>query len=248
MSRGDIIKSSVAQVYSHPRIVKHYAKRHVLGLHEAEGRIIERYCTTPGKLLDIGCGVGRISVALARKGHDVQGVDISEGMVRKARQLDTQHLVTYRTGDIASITLAKGVFDYALFLSAGICHIPFEEMISVLRRIYDALRPGGVFIFSCYIRPTFLLPLRLSSSFFLTSMRMLLHKGIFPRALSEYYRSKIHGVRSGYWLYHRVYTISHMRSMLPSAALALEYFTYGHLLCSDYQKEKGIVLFVCRTR
>jgi 2-polyprenyl-3-methyl-5-hydroxy-6-metoxy-1,4-benzoquinol methylase len=39
------------------------------------------------KILDIGCGTGRHSLELARRGYDVTGIDLSESMIDKARSL-----------------------------------------------------------------------------------------------------------------------------------------------------------------
>ncbi|MDP3443326.1 MAG: class I SAM-dependent methyltransferase, partial [Ignavibacteria bacterium] len=37
------------------------------------------------KILDIGCGTGRHSIELAKRGYDVTGIDLSESMLAKAR-------------------------------------------------------------------------------------------------------------------------------------------------------------------
>jgi ubiquinone/menaquinone biosynthesis C-methylase UbiE len=41
---------------------------------------------TPGQVLELACGTGRIAIALAKAGHEVTGVDISEGMLTIARR------------------------------------------------------------------------------------------------------------------------------------------------------------------
>src|SRR5262245_35344471 len=42
----------------------------------------ERHCDRPGRLLDLGCGTGRLLVPFARRGYWVLGVDLSEEMLR----------------------------------------------------------------------------------------------------------------------------------------------------------------------
>src|SRR5262245_65943651 len=44
----------------------------------------ERYFDRPGRLLDLGCGTGRLLVSFARRDYWVLGVDLSEEMLRVA--------------------------------------------------------------------------------------------------------------------------------------------------------------------
>src|SRR4051812_12164724 len=46
---------------------------------------------TKGKALDFGCGLGRLTQALARKFEHVTGVDVSEEMIRRATELLPPH-------------------------------------------------------------------------------------------------------------------------------------------------------------
>jgi SAM-dependent methyltransferase len=45
----------------------------------------ERAFPVPGRLLDLGCGTGRLCLHFARKGYDCVGVDLSEEMLARAR-------------------------------------------------------------------------------------------------------------------------------------------------------------------
>jgi 2-polyprenyl-3-methyl-5-hydroxy-6-metoxy-1,4-benzoquinol methylase len=55
------------------------------------------------RVLDVACGHGRASRALASLGADVLGVDISAELVARARSIEDEHPlgVTYRVADIA---------------------------------------------------------------------------------------------------------------------------------------------------
>jgi 2-polyprenyl-3-methyl-5-hydroxy-6-metoxy-1,4-benzoquinol methylase len=44
-----------------------------------------------GRILDAGCGSGRWSVALAREGYPVHGLDVSPQAIRLARELAREH-------------------------------------------------------------------------------------------------------------------------------------------------------------
>ena len=67
---------------------------HVLGLATLAGLPV-RF----GSALDFGCGVGRLSLALATRFESVVGVDIAEGMLDAARRLDAEHRVQFVLND-----------------------------------------------------------------------------------------------------------------------------------------------------
>src|SRR5262245_32894835 len=48
--------------------------------------VAERWFPSPGRLLDLGCGTGRLLIPFARKNFQVVGVDLSEPMLAVARQ------------------------------------------------------------------------------------------------------------------------------------------------------------------
>src|SRR3954454_14234764 len=51
---------------------------------ELDQRFVARHCPTPGRLLDLGCGTGRVAIPLAGRGHRVTAVDLSAEMLRVA--------------------------------------------------------------------------------------------------------------------------------------------------------------------
>lgn len=101
----------------------------------------------PGSfILDYGCGPGRISLMLARKGFRVLGVDPSPAMIATARQqpidaLDIEFQVsTASPGDLPKVPYA------AIVCSSVIEYIPEPEQL--LRWFSAALRPSGILIIS----------------------------------------------------------------------------------------------------
>jgi SAM-dependent methyltransferase len=98
----------------------------------------------PGRAaLDFGCGTGRSSRFLRRLGFEVTGIDISEDMLRKARQTDPGG--DYRRvadGDLGP--LAPG---YDLALSAfTFDNIPAENKLSLFKQLARLLKPQGVLV------------------------------------------------------------------------------------------------------
>ncbi|WP_172632619.1 class I SAM-dependent methyltransferase [Methanotorris igneus] len=65
------------------------------------------------KILDVGCGTGFLSLILAELGHEVVGIDLSEGMLNKAREkaknlgLDIEFMV----GDAENLPFEDNTFD-----------------------------------------------------------------------------------------------------------------------------------------
>jgi 2-polyprenyl-3-methyl-5-hydroxy-6-metoxy-1,4-benzoquinol methylase len=101
-------------------------------------------------ILDVGCGTGRHSVALARHGFCVTGVDLSEHMLEKARaraaEADTK--VTFIQHDAATFE-SEPVFEAAIGLCEGAMGLlgqdddTIDRDLAVLRNIYAALKPNG---------------------------------------------------------------------------------------------------------
>jgi SAM-dependent methyltransferase len=114
-------------------------------LAEVDFVIAELQLPAGGWLLDIGCGTGRHAVELAKRGYQVTGVDISEGMLAEARQaaqaagvaLDLIH------ADATRFTAARQ-YDGAVCLCEGAFSLlgmdddPIEHDLAILRNVYCA--------------------------------------------------------------------------------------------------------------
>jgi SAM-dependent methyltransferase len=103
----------------------------------------------PGaSVLDMGCGPGRHSLELARRGYQVTGVDRTRYFLDQARaRADQEGLnVEFMEGDIRDFS-RPGAFDAALsmFTTFGYFADP-EENLSVLSGIFHSLKEGGSFI------------------------------------------------------------------------------------------------------
>ena len=108
------------------------------------------------KILDAGCGLGRISVELAALGLDVTGVDIIQSELDAARESAEAEGVplTLINHDLRSFQ-APEQFDCAinLYTSFGYC-ATIEEDMKILKNIADSVKTGGTFIMECTSRET----------------------------------------------------------------------------------------------
>ena len=103
----------------------------------------------PGpKALDLCCGMGRISLELARQGFAVTGVDITASFLETAREdaLYERLDIEYVQADARSF-VRPGFFDTAvnLYISFGYFEDPAEDLL-VARNVFESLKPGGSFI------------------------------------------------------------------------------------------------------
>ncbi|NEA34872.1 class I SAM-dependent methyltransferase [Streptomyces sp. SID13031] len=98
----------------------------------------------PSRVLDLGCGSGvPVALTLAEAGHQVTGVDLSEVQVKRARK--RVPAATFLQEDAAKVDFPPGGFDAVVCLYALI-HIPLDEQQTLLRRIGEWVRPGGLFV------------------------------------------------------------------------------------------------------
>ena len=106
-----------------------------------EADFLEAYSV--GSVLDAGCGTGRVGRELARRGHDVVGVDLDEALLQTARRKAPD--VAWHLADLATIDLGR-TFDCVvapgnvmIFLTPG------TEQV-VISNIARHLAPGGLLI------------------------------------------------------------------------------------------------------
>jgi SAM-dependent methyltransferase len=101
-----------------------------------------------GLVVDLGCGSGILARELVRAGYRVLGIDISEAMIELARGRTPS--AEFRVGSLFeaelppcdAVTAVSEVLNYLFDRERG-----HEGLIRLFDRVYDALRPGGVFVF-----------------------------------------------------------------------------------------------------
>lgn len=95
------------------------------------------------RVLDAGCGSGRDAKAFHEMGYLVDAFDASSAMVELARQhtgLPVQ-LMTFSEID------GKAQFD-GIWCCSSLLHVPSSELSTVMQKLADALKPGGVWYVS----------------------------------------------------------------------------------------------------
>ena len=100
----------------------------------------------PGdQIVEIGCGIGRITRALAEHGESVRAIDVSPAMLERARALNPALAnVSWLLGDGRSLTGIDSASADVCFSFVVFQHLPAEELtLAYVREIGRVLRPGG---------------------------------------------------------------------------------------------------------
>jgi len=103
------------------------------------------------KIIDIGCGTGRHSIELAKRGYNVTGVDLSENQIKRAREKAKEQglEIVFEKHDARNLPF-KGEFDLAIMLcEGGFSLMETDEMnFEILKSATKALKDNGKFIFT----------------------------------------------------------------------------------------------------
>jgi len=96
-----------------------------------------------GRLLDVGCGPGKLDrlIAAANPGLEVVALDASEAMLREAGRGPVLPNLEFREGNVEEVGFSR-LFDFAVSL---LSFHHWEEPQKGLEAVYAALRPGGHF-------------------------------------------------------------------------------------------------------
>lgn len=101
------------------------------------------------KILEIGSGVGRDSAFIAKKGHDVKGIDVVPKAVRNAREeFGSVKGVSFETGDAENLRFGPETFD-AVYSVAALHATPIRFTFREVNRV---LKPGGIVKLFLYTR------------------------------------------------------------------------------------------------
>ncbi len=117
---------------------------------------IEQHCPRPGRLLDLGCGTGRLLLSMAQHGWRTLGVDLSPEMLRVAadKALSANLAVDLLLANIAELDcLEDNAFDCVacLFSTLGMV-LGKAQRQRVVAHAFRVLRPGGRFILHVHNR------------------------------------------------------------------------------------------------
>jgi SAM-dependent methyltransferase len=108
-----------------------------------EAALVAGLVEPPARVLDAGCGTGRIAVRLTELGYDVVGVDLDESMLTVARSEAPD--LDWRLADLATLDLAT-VFDLVLVAGNTLPLLEDGTLADACARLAAHTVPGGLVV------------------------------------------------------------------------------------------------------
>lgn len=138
---------------NYDRLADNYARElyHELQNKPLDRELLSRFvCEVggQGKICEMGCGPGQVARYLRDSGANLFGLDLSPGMVQKARQLNPD--ISFEVGDMTRLDLQDQALAGVVAFYA-IVNIPEESLLSVFREMWRVLQPGGRLLMAFHI-------------------------------------------------------------------------------------------------
>ncbi len=109
---------------------------------------LEHLKGAPCKVLDVGCGTGRLSMPLIERGHRVHGLELSDSMLgylrAKAERLpeDSRARLSWRCGNVLELE-PEASYDVLVAMDDFVTHFDLDELARFFARAREWLMPGG---------------------------------------------------------------------------------------------------------
>jgi len=117
-----------------------------------EADFVDRYATR--RVLDAGCGMGRVALELAKRGYEVVGVDNDRQMLARAEARESS--AEWQLGDLTTVEFA-GTFDTIVLAGDVMLYVEPSRRHLVVPNLVRALEPGGCLICGSSFAPPFTL-------------------------------------------------------------------------------------------
>lgn len=119
--------------------IAHLADSGASGIDRYDSYLISLIPKNARSVLDIGCGLGRLTKQIAASGRRVVGIDLSDVMIEKAKKNNPFGGVTFMHADFTELEFAGVTYD-SVISAAALHHMPTEL---ALHRMKDLVNPGG---------------------------------------------------------------------------------------------------------
>ena len=114
-----------------------------------------------GLILDLACGIGRISIPLVKNGYKVVGIDISPSYIQKAIEYaktenvsDKTHFIVGDMRKVASELSESSGFDAIVNMWTSMGYWDEETDLNILKQSLTLSKPGGLFVMHTANRDT----------------------------------------------------------------------------------------------
>jgi SAM-dependent methyltransferase len=147
-------QKSILDVQSgYDRIAEEYARRIYGELQHKplDRNLLDRFAQTvsdTGIACDLGCGPGQVAQYLQGRGVKVCGVDLSEGMLQRARELNPA--IEFYPGDMRALPVANHAWAGIVAFYA-IVNLSAAEVAKAIREMARVLKPGGQLLLAFHL-------------------------------------------------------------------------------------------------
>lgn len=142
---GNVAVEQAAQMRPDWQYYRNVRQNVIMHQHDIDALL---HVIQPGmKTLELGCGAGWLTIAMARRGADAHGIDISDQAVDIAQRYfvsikeQIAGTATYEVADLNTVKLQPNYYD--LIAAKGVLH-HLIRLEHVIENLYQALKPGGM--------------------------------------------------------------------------------------------------------
>ena len=126
---------------------EHFAKLAADGVDvHGEARFVDALLAPGSHVVDAGCGTGRVALELARRGHDVAGVDLDASMLAQARRAAPAG--TWLEADLLDVPGEEvgAPVDAVVLAGNVVVYLTDGTEAAVISHLAGWLRPGGILV------------------------------------------------------------------------------------------------------
>jgi len=106
---------------------------------------------SPGRVLELAVGGGRIAIPLARRGIAVEGIEASQAVADRLRATPGGDAIPVAVADMADVPV-DGPFRLVYLVWDGLFHLPSQaRQVDCFRNVARVLEPGGAFVTECFV-------------------------------------------------------------------------------------------------
>ncbi len=203
-------------------------------LADLELQVINRYITSKGRILDLGCGSGRACRYLGVAGSEAVGVELDSQTLRDARQRGKRPRedCEFIRADGRKLGFRNQTFDYVISLASTLSEkhrlwMGREDRVSLIREAVSVTRPGGLILVNFVHRYW---SLKGFFSFFKNYWMWITEKATGKRTELGDYREAIAGTPIRF----HAFTIREAKSLFPEKDVHLEVWRRGTGLFTDW--------------
>jgi len=211
---------------------------------DAMVRLLKEHGIDSGRLLDLCCGNGRVSIFFAKKGFEAVGVDFSEDYIEDARERAVEHgvsdSVTFRFGDVRKLREALGgapeTFDVVVSAWTSIGYSTNDDDLSIFRQARELSKENSILFITETVHEGRASLRRTEDSFMDLDDMIMLDQTRYDHATSElsttwnFYRKRGKDLEFEDVLEYKVhvYSLSELCSLLGEAGWEVEAH-YGNI-------------------